>query len=138
MITMTQKQNVLVVTVGDEDIYEEGLEAIQRMGDSDPIDKPAVLSFADEEQLADVFDGHTYSILRVIRDEEPDSIRATARLVERDVKNVHQELTKLEALGVIRFEEEGRSKKPVFPYDDLLIRPFVDERDDILTDREAG
>jgi predicted transcriptional regulator len=125
---MTQKQNVLIVTVGDEEIYEEGLEAIRRIENGEPIDEPAVLSFADEEQLAEVFDGHTYSLLRVIREKEPDSIRATARLVERDVKNVHQELTKLEALGVIRFEEEGRSKKPVFPYDDLLIRPFVDER----------
>jgi len=125
---MTQKQNVLVVTVGDEDIYEEGLEAIRHMEEGEPIDEPAVLSFADEEQLAEVFDGRTYSLLRVIREEDPESIRATARLVERDVKNVHQELTKLEALGVIRFEEEGRSKKPVFPYDDLLIRPFVDER----------
>ena len=124
---MTQKQNVLVVTVGDEDIYEDGLEAIQSMEDGEPIDEPAVLSFADEEQLADVFDGHTYSLLRVIREEEPESIRATARLIERDVKNVHQELTKLEALGVIRFEEEGRSKKPIFPYDDLLIRPFADD-----------
>jgi predicted transcriptional regulator len=128
MITMTQKQNVLVVTVGDADIYEEGLEAIRRMEEDEPIDEPAVLSFADEEQLAEIFDGHTYSLLRVIREEEPESIRATARLVDRDVKNVHQELTKLEALGVIRFEEEGRSKKPVFPYDDLVIRPFVDER----------
>jgi len=126
--SVTQKQNVLVVTVGDEDIYEEGLEAIQRMKDGDPIDEPAVLSFADEEQLAEVFDGHTYSFLRVIRNEEPESIRATARFVERDVKNVHQELTKLEALAVIRFDEKGRSKKPVFPYEDLLIRPFVDKR----------
>jgi predicted transcriptional regulator len=125
---VTQKQNVLVATVGDEDIYEEGTEAIRRMKEGEPIDEPAVLSFADEEQLADVFDGRTYSLLRVIREEEPESIRATARLVERDVKNVHQELTKLEALGVIRFEEEGRSKKPAFPYDDLLIHPFVDER----------
>lgn len=124
---MTQKQKILVVTVGDEDIYREGSEAIQRMKEGKKVDEHAVLSFADEEQLADVFDGYTYRLLRVIREEEPESIRATARLVERDVKNVHQELTKLEAIGVVRFEEEGRSKKPVFPYDDLLIRPFFGE-----------
>ena len=129
---MTQKQ-VLVVTVGDEDIYEKGLEAIRRMEEGEKIDEPAVLSFADEEQLAEVFNVHTYSLLRVIREEEPESIRETARLVERDVKNVHQELTRLEVLGVIRFEEEGRSKKPVFPYDDLLIRPFVDERSETVS-----
>jgi predicted transcriptional regulator len=130
---MTQEQNLLVVTVGDDDIYEEGLNAIRSMKDSNKIDKPAVLSFADEGQLADVFDGHTYSLLRVIRDEEPESIRETARLVERDVKNVHRELTKLEALGVIRFKQEGRSKRPVFPYDDLLIRPFVSEHSEAVS-----
>jgi len=124
---MTQGKNILVVTVGDEDIYKEGLESIRRMEDGEIIEEPPVLSFADEKQLADTFNGHTYRLLRVIREEEPESIRATARLVERDVKNVHQELTTLEALGVISFEKEGRSKKPVFPYDDLLIRPFVDE-----------
>ncbi len=124
---MTQKhnQNTLVVTIGDKEIYEEGLNAVQRMEEGKSVDEPAVLTFADEEQLAEVFDEHAYTLLRTIREEEPESIRATARLVERDVKNVHQELTKLEALGVIRFKEEGRSKKPVFPYDDLLIRPFV-------------
>ncbi|GGK55917.1 HVO_A0114 family putative DNA-binding protein [Haloarcula sebkhae] len=47
--------------------------------------------------------------------EEPDSICETARLVCRNKKNVHKELTTLEALGVIRFEAVGRAKKSVFP-----------------------
>jgi len=123
---MTQK-DVLIVTVGDDSIYQEGKEAIRRMTDDEPVEEPSVLSFADEEQLAEVFDGHTYSILRVIRNQEPGSIRETARLVGRDIKNVHRELSRLEALGVVRFEEDGQAKKPVFPYDDLLIRPFVNE-----------
>jgi len=36
------------------------------------------------------------------------------RLVDRDIKNVHQELTELERLGIIRFETTGQSKQPVF------------------------
>jgi predicted transcriptional regulator len=70
-------------------------------------------------------DERTYTLLRVIRDESPASIRETARLVGRDKKNVHQELTTLEALGVIRFEEAGRAKKPVFPYDELIVTPLA-------------
>jgi len=124
---MSQKENVLIVTVGDESTYQEGKEAIRRMSKDEPVEEPSVLSFADEEQLAEVFDGHAYSILRVIRNQNPGSIRETARLLGRDIKNVHRELSRLEALGVIRFEEEGQAKKPIFPYDDLLIRPFVNE-----------
>ncbi len=64
-------------------------------------------------------------LLGTIADEKPASIRETARLVERDVKNVHDELTRLERLGVIRFEHEGRSKRPVFPYEEVVISvPF--------------
>jgi predicted transcriptional regulator len=75
--------------------------------------------------LTDVFNERTYTLLRVIRDEEPASIRETARLVGRDKKNVHEELTTLEALGVIRFEEDGRAKRPVFPYTELVVTPLA-------------
>jgi len=126
--------NVLVVTIGDgNDTYEEGREAIRKLADGRGVDAPATVTFRDEEQLSDVFDGRTYALLRTIREERPESIRETARLVGRDVKNVHGELTTLEALGVIRFEEHGRSKRPVFPYDDLLIRPFEPEESDAET-----
>lgn len=61
----------------------------------------------------------------MIRDKESDSIRDTARVIGRDKKNVHEELTTLEALGVIRFETVEQAKRPVFPYDDLVVSPLA-------------
>jgi len=121
---MSQKENVLIVTVGDESTYQEGKEAIRRMSKDEPVEEPSVLSFADEEQLAEVFDGHAYSILRVIRNQNPGSIRETARLLGRDIKNVHRELSRLEALGVIRFEEEGAGEEADFPVRRPTDTPF--------------
>ncbi|MFB6129598.1 MAG: hypothetical protein ABEJ28_02120 [Salinigranum sp.] len=123
---MTDTTNILLVTVDDEtNPYEAGLEAIQQLEGSESIDQPATIRFPNESQLTEVFNERTYTLLRIIRDEEPASIRETARLVGRDKKNVHQELTTLEALGVIRFEEAGRAKKPVFPYDELIVTPLA-------------
>jgi predicted transcriptional regulator len=128
---MTDDTNVLVVTVDDEgDPYREGLDAIRQLKGGEPVDQPAIVRFPNESQLTDVFNERTYTLLGVIRDEQPDSIRETARLVGRDKKNVHEELTTLEALGVIRFEEEGRAKRPVFPYDDLVVTPLTDRSGD--------
>lgn len=122
---MTGTTDVLLVTVGRDDyLYEEGLEAIRSLEAGETIEGPDVVTFPDETSLAETFNERTYTLLRVIRDEEPESIRETARTVGRDVKNVHEELTRLEALGVVRFEEVGQAKRPVFPYDDLLVRPF--------------
>ncbi|WP_276299213.1 hypothetical protein [Halorussus lipolyticus] len=128
---MTEHKNILLVTVGGgEEMYEEGLEAIRQLEDGESVGKPTTVTFANEKQLGEVFDERTYTLLRVIRENSPDSIRETARLVERDVKNVHQELTQLEALGIIRFDQEGQSKRPVFPYDDLFINPFAHDAGD--------
>lgn len=128
---MTDTPTLLLVTIGTgESVYEESLDAIRTLKDGGSIDSPATLTFANEKQLGDVFNERTYTLLRTIRQDEPESIRETARMVSRDVKNVHQELTRLEALGVIRFDETGRSKRPIFPYDDLVISPFAHDSSD--------
>jgi predicted transcriptional regulator len=132
---MTDK-NILVITVdSDSTPYEYGREAIQQLTSGEPVDQPATVRFPNESQLTDVFNERTYTLLGVIRSEEPASIRETARLVGRDKKNVHQELTTLEALGVIRFEKEGRGKKPTFPYDDLVVTPLARPSDSDVTVR---
>lgn len=128
---MTDTPTILLVTIGTgEAVYDESLDAIRALGADDSVDQPATLTFANEKQLGDVFNERTYTLLRTIRQDEPESIRETARLVGRDVKNVHQELTRLEALGVIRFDATGRSKRPIFPYDDLVISPFAHDSND--------
>jgi len=119
--------NVLLVTVGDGgDLYEAGRDAIRTLDSQGTVDSPATVTFEDAERLTDVFNKRTYALLRVIREEHPGSIRETARLAGRDVKNVHEELTALNAVGAIRFESDGQSRRPVFPYDDLVVSPLAD------------
>jgi len=81
--------NVLLVTIdGGTDVYEEGLEAIQSLKDGESVEQLAKLTLPNEEVLGDIFNERTYTLLRVIREEELSSIRETARLVDRDKKNV--------------------------------------------------
>lgn len=64
-------------------------------------------------------------LLEAIAAHEPDSVRATARLVDRGPKEVLQNLNELDDYGLIAFEENGRAKRPVLPYDEIDIRlPF--------------
>lgn len=123
--------NVLLVTVDDDtNPYTEGLDAIQQLDAGEAIDQPATIRFRNDAQLTNVFNERTFALLWVIRDERPESIRERARLVDRDKKNVHEELTTLNALGVMRFEDAGRSKRPVFPYDQLVLTPLAREEGD--------
>lgn len=130
---MTEGNPLLITVDSEHDPYAEGLEAIRQLEKRSPVEGPAVVRFPDESRLTDVFNERTYRLLRVIRDEEPASIRETARLVDRDKKNVHRELTTLEALGVVRFETDGRAKRPVFPYTDLVVTPLAGTAGDETT-----
>lgn len=59
-------------------------------------------------------------ILRAIANSQPDSIRALSRILDRNVKNVFEDLLLLKKHKFISFQEEGKSKKPV-----VLVRKIV-------------
>ena len=60
-------------------------------------------------------------LLRAIVQHDPDSIRETARLVERDVSQVHRNLTELEELHLIELVDDGQSKRPSVWYEAIDI-----------------
>jgi len=63
----------------------------------------------------------TVELLRTITREEPESIREAARLVDRDVRQVHDNLWELGQLGVVEFDRGGRAHRPVVPYDRIEV-----------------
>jgi predicted transcriptional regulator len=69
-----------------------------------------------------VFNATTLTLIRAIQREQPESIRELARLLERNVRPVHSDLTKLESYGLVAFEQgDNRAKQPVVPYDRIRI-----------------
>ncbi len=61
-------------------------------------------------------------ILRTIVREKPSSIRALSRILERNVKNVFEDLMLLEKNNFIKFEEQGKSKRPVVRIKKVVIK----------------
>lgn len=128
-------RNKLIVTV-------ESIGAVQRRtadafeqaraGDIPEDDAPRRLSFETTDQLAQVFTPRAIDLLRAIAQDEPASIRAAARLVDRDIKQVSTNLERLEEYDVVEFDEAGRAKRPIVPYDEIDIR--LPLRDPVGTD----
>lgn len=121
----TTSKTLLVTVKSDSEFHRDGLDTIEQLERNGSVGKPDSFSFPTTELLFETFNPRTMKLLATITDHEPASIRETARLVGRDVKNVHSELTELERLGVIHFEQEARAKRPVFPYEEIMISlPF--------------
>jgi len=52
-------------------------------------------------------------LLRIIRDEQPESVAALARRTHRAEPNLARTLGKLEAAGLVAFRQEGKRRAPV-------------------------
>jgi predicted transcriptional regulator len=130
-------ESTLVVTVRSAGEFHDDVTAnLERLERGESVETPPRLSFHSYDDLMSTFTSSTLDLIATVRRETPASINATARAVERDVSTVHEQLTRLESLGVIYFAEEGRSKRPVVWFDDLVIDIPVDEADE--TDRAVA
>lgn len=72
-----------------------------------------ILNFENLDDVERLMRRLNLQLLDVVASERPESIRETARLVNRDYKEVHRNLKELEALGVIEFTTDGNRKRPV-------------------------
>jgi predicted transcriptional regulator len=126
----------LKVTVGARERLDQRtrrrLEAAEE-GDILDAAQP-VLNFESYEELSRLLSPTNLELLEAIAEHEPDSIRRAAELVDRDYKQVHQNLSELEDIGVIELAGEGagRARKPMLAYDGLEIDiPFAESNESI-------
>lgn len=126
-----QRESTLVVTVqSSAEFHEDILSGIRALEQDEQVESPPTVSFGSYDDLMETLTSRVLDLVEAIRREGPDSINETARVVDRDVKNVHEELGRLAQLGIVYFEEEGRSKRPVVWFDEIVI--------DLPLDRETG
>lgn len=125
----------LIVTVtSDESFHDTVTDHIETLDRGDTVDSPPTLSFQSYDDLMATLTPRVLDLIAAIRRHEPPSINETARLVDRDVKNVHDELTRLAQLGLILYEEDGQRKRPIVWFDKLHITlPFTPHTSDTPT-----
>lgn len=103
---------------GDENGLRDALAALDRGEDAEPHFE---VVFDDPDDVHRVTRPKNLELLRTIVQHAPESIRETARLVDRDVRQVHTNLEELESLHLIAFEEDGNRKRPSVWYDAIEV-----------------
>jgi predicted transcriptional regulator len=113
---------------GSDDDLEDALAALDRGETPDP---HLEVVYHDPEDVHRVTRPKSLELLRAIVQHEPESIRETARLVDRDVSQVHRNLTELENLHLVELVDDGQSKRPSVWYEAIdidlpLVTPDVE------------
>ncbi|ELZ52489.1 hypothetical protein C465_01674 [Halorubrum distributum JCM 9100] len=127
----------LHITVGDrEQLREDALQFVQDVeaDDLDEQEGKATLQFGTYDDFVDSLTPLRLELIRAIAEEAPESMREAARLVERDVSDVHSDLKQLEVLSILTLEAGGPSGaiQPVVPFDRIEVHidyPLIDSGD---------
>lgn len=103
----------------ESDHRERTLERIERWEAGEKV--PRVVNFENPADLRALLTDRRIELLRSVMTERPESIRQLADRIERDVKSVHSDLQVLAEYDVVRFESDGRAKRPFVPYETIEI-----------------
>jgi len=118
---MTEHTTLTVRTGSGERTRAEARQRVQALEAGESLGSRHVLVLEDEDDLQRLLSPANLALLRAIRQDEPGSMRAAAELVDRDFKEVHRNLTELERLNVIEFEDAGRAKRPRVRFDEIDV-----------------
>ena len=127
----------LHITVGDrEQTRQDTLQFVQDVEaeDLDDQDGKATLQFGTYDDFVNSLTPLRLELIRAIAEKAPESMREAARLVERDVSDVHSDLKQLEVLGILTLEAGGPSgaMQPIVPFDRIEVHidyPLIDNGD---------
>jgi predicted transcriptional regulator len=127
----------LHITVGDqEQLRQDALQFVQDVdaADLDNQDGTATLQFGTYDDFVDSLTPLRLELIQAIAEGTPESMLEAARLVDRDVSDVHSDLKQLDVLGILTLEAGGPSGaiQPVVPFDRIEVHidyPLIDRGD---------
>ncbi len=79
------------------------------------------VSVGSIEELNHILTPQRKRLLDIVRRHKPSSIRELAKMLDRDYKNVYDDVVFLEKVGFLRLERKGRKLVPVVDYDVIDI-----------------
>lgn len=95
-----------------EAFFDGAVAAAARVDAGDFSRQEAVIAFENMEVLLRALTANRWRLLRTLRAHGPTSIRHLSRLLERDYRGVHADVTGLLELSLIHRHEDGRIEVP--------------------------
>jgi predicted transcriptional regulator len=98
---------------GTDETAQEFVEAWKRAEAGEPAEEPAErLYFQDLTILLQTLTPRRLDLLKQLHHAGPSSVRSLARLLQRDYKNVHQDVQVLERVGLVVRTADRRVSVP--------------------------
>ncbi|XGI84777.1 transcriptional regulator (plasmid) [Halorutilales archaeon Cl-col2-1] len=110
----------LIITSETWEEFKEG--SVDRARSLDEGEQPPhVVNIEDPSEFRKLLTPKRLELIETVVEDPPESIRDLADKLDRGLREVHEDLELLEEYGIVKFEEEGRAKRPYIPYETVRI-----------------
>lgn len=117
---MRKKKDILVGIESEQEMAEAAIRAWKRAEQDLPAEEPVnQLHFEDMTTLLKYLSPRRFELLQKLRMIGPLNIRKLSQALERDYKNVYNDVTDLTHIGLI---EETKDRRFCVPWDEILAR----------------
>jgi predicted transcriptional regulator len=82
-------------------------------------------SFTSFEAFRKAMTPQRFALLKVIRENQPESIKELAAITHRDMKNISEDVKILLDMDLIEMEKHGKNKAPRLHYDGFRLEVAV-------------
>lgn len=108
-----------------DDTLKEAGGVFENLSKGIAVKQKRAVYFTNLKEMRRALTEKRLEILKTIRDRKPSSVYELAKMLDRDLKNVLQDLSYLRELGIVAITEAGVKKVPHFDYDRISIEVAV-------------
>ncbi len=108
-------KKIVIQVKSDKEMFDELKDVWGQLEKGEPAKKREGLYFDSLEAMRKVLTEERLKVLRTIRAKHPASIYALAKMLKRDVKNTHDDVTYLAEVGLIDLKRSKTGRSTVAP-----------------------
>ncbi len=118
-------KKVKIEIKGLDDALIEAGEIFEGFSKGEHIKKKTAIYFSNLKEMRKVLTEKRLELLKMIKDKKPASVYELAKIVDRDIKNVLEDLTYLKELGLVEITETRDKKIPHVDYDKIAFEVAI-------------
>jgi predicted transcriptional regulator len=121
---MKTKRITIEVRPADDALKEAG-EVFDKLQKGQHVMEKRAVYFPNLKQMRKVLTEKRLELLRTIKHKKPSSVYELSRILNRDLKNVLQDVAYLADLGIVKVEETKDKKIPSVAYDRITFEVAI-------------
>ena len=108
-----------------KEFLAEAKDVMEKVIKGKKVKKTTGIYFENLSDMRRVLTEKRLEVLKTIKDKHPDSIYRLAKMLDRDLKNVIQDVEYLHNIGLVELEETEEKKIPKVKYEKILLEIAV-------------